>query len=201
MTAEQLDNLPDAALLEKVRWGVGENAKRLAASVLLERYHKQVFRWCLAQLEDRERALDIAQEVLISAYRNLDSFGGRSRFSSWLFAIARNRCISELRRPGLLRDETGAAERLVDEQEVPEMILERKQGEERVKDLLCRHLTSQEQEALWLRSQERMPIEEITRTLGLKGNTGARGVLQSARRKLRSVLERNPRVREELGDG
>jgi hypothetical protein len=41
-----------------------------------------------------------------------------------------------------------------------------------------------------LRWQERMPIEEITRQLGLVGATGARGVLQTARRKLRAELER-----------
>jgi DNA-directed RNA polymerase specialized sigma24 family protein len=52
------------------------------------------------------------------------------------------------------------------------------------------HLAPLEQEALWLRCVERMPVDEITRVLGIEGSTGARAVLQSARRKLRAVLDR-----------
>ena len=50
---------------------------------------------------------------------------------------------------------------------------------------------TEEQKAIWLRCFERVPIDEITRLLGIEASTGARGVLQRARRKLRTALDRS----------
>ena len=72
-------------------------AGRAAASELLGRHRGRVYIWCHRYVRDHERALDLAQDVLLSAWRSLDSFQGRSRFSSWLFSIARNRCLSAVR--------------------------------------------------------------------------------------------------------
>ena len=56
--------------------------------------------------------------------------------------------------------------------------------------ILTDTLTPQEQEAIWLRWFERMPVDDITCALGLDTASGARGLLQAARRKLRVVLYR-----------
>ena len=69
--------------------------------------------------------------------------------------------------------------------------MERVQEEGRLRGLLERHLEVVEARALWLMAVERMPLAEITRTLGLANATGARGVLQTARRKLRAAMERD----------
>jgi RNA polymerase sigma factor (sigma-70 family) len=48
-------------------------------------------------LSDREEALDIAQEVFLSAYRNLDRFREEASLSTWLLKIAANRSLNRIR--------------------------------------------------------------------------------------------------------
>ena len=54
-------------------------------------------------------------------------------------------------------------------------------------------LTKQEKDALWMRCFEALPVDVITRQLDITGATGARAVLQKARRKLRRALEERNR--------
>lgn len=70
-----------------------------AYRLLVERYQRPIM--CLARhlLHDAHAAEDIAQEAFLAAYRNLGDFGeGRCAFSTWLFTIARHRCLNVLRR-------------------------------------------------------------------------------------------------------
>ncbi len=187
MTREQWQKWSDDELRSEACAKFGSAAGRHAASVLLERYHARVFQWCNAQLQDPALASDVAQDVLLKAYHGLSSFAGRSQFSSWLFAIARNRCLDELRRPRLLVDDGDISE-LVDSAATPAAAFEAQASLEECKQLLARHLEPAEQEAMVLRYLECMPIVEITRILGINTSSGARGVLQRARRKLRAAV-------------
>lgn len=180
----------DQVLLETFRTSPEAASGKRAISELLGRYQERVYIWCYRYVRDHERALDMAQEVLLGAYRNLASFAGHSRFSSWLFVIARNRCLSELRRPALLYDAEADPELLAAPHGNPDQILAGKLAEDEILELIASHLEPQEQEALWLRCFERMPVDTITRVLDIREASGARAVLQRARRKLRSVLRK-----------
>jgi RNA polymerase sigma-70 factor (ECF subfamily) len=185
---DQLEKRADEALLEAARNSPGSGPAREAASELFARYRRRVYNWCFRYLRDHERALDMAQEVLMNAYRNLDSFRGDSAFSSWLYSIARNRCFNEQRRPAILYEGDVELDGLVGPQADPAEILARKMDEEAVLDLVRDHLEPQEQEVLWLRCFERMPIDAITDVLRIDQASGARGILQRARRRLRAAL-------------
>jgi RNA polymerase sigma-70 factor (ECF subfamily) len=163
---------------------------RASVSTLLGRYQRRVYVWCHRYVRDPERALELAQEVLLRAYRSLGSFQGRSRFGSWLFAIARNRCLNEIAAPSLLRDDDVDLDTLPASDGTPERMLEELQDEEALRRLLADTLEPEEREALWLRCFERLPVEEITVVMRLDNATGARGLLQRARRKLRAALDR-----------
>jgi RNA polymerase sigma-70 factor (ECF subfamily) len=176
----------DGELLARAREDPDEARRGRAASMLLERYQDRVYLWCLRMVREHEQALDLAQDVLLNAYRNLASFEGRSEFGSWLFMIARNRCLDSLRRPPVFRDET-EVEELVDPSSGPAEQLEEKLDEAAFLELIRERLDPVEQEVLWLRCMERVPVEEITRLLRLESASGARGVLQRARRKLRAA--------------
>ena len=182
-----LEECGDEELVARFRREPDSPEGRRAASTLLRRYSGRVYAWCRAYTREPEQALDLAQEVLWNAYRGLPEFGERARFSSWIFAIARNRCISAARRlapPEAAEDELEA---LADPSPSPEARLLAAEDEEALRGFLRDHLAPREQEAIWLRYVERMPVEEITATLELRGAAGARGVLQTARRKLRAA--------------
>jgi RNA polymerase sigma-70 factor (ECF subfamily) len=186
----ELEALTDEDLLRAARAQSGDPTEARAASILLERYQDRVYVWCFRLVRDHDRALDLAQDVLVSAYRGLGTFEARSGFASWLFVIARNRCLSVLRRPSPIWEDDGALDEIADPSPGPDEELEKKLDEETVLESICLHLDPLEREALWLRCYEGMPVDEITRLLRIEAATGARSVIQRARRKLRAALDR-----------
>ncbi len=102
--------------------------------------------------------------------------------------IARNRCLNAVVAPALLRDDD-ALESLPASDPDPAQAWQERADEERLRELMARHLDADEREALWLRCFERLPVDEITRIMALDSATGARGLLQRARRRLRAALD------------
>ncbi len=188
MKAADLEQRTDRELLSLAQAAGAGAPGRQAVSVLLERYQDRVYIWCYRIVRDHERALDLAQETLISAFRKLDGFEGRSGFSSWLFVIARNRCLSALRRPSPWEDDDAVLETIPDPSPTPDEELERRIDEESMMELIRESLDPMEREALWLRCYEGLPVDEITRLLRIDAATGARAILQRARRRLRAAL-------------
>jgi len=180
--------MSEEQLLELACGQPESQAGREAAAELLERYQQNVYLWCFRMVREHELALDIAQEVLMQAYSALPRFEGRSGFGTWLFAIARNRCLSQLRRPSLVADEGEDPDQLAAGGPDPERHLEESQDEEQLLSLINTTLDESERTALWLRCFERVPVDEISRLLQLESPSGARALLQRARRKLRRVL-------------
>ncbi len=185
----------DEDLLRAFRSAPGEPAGRRAAGTLLGRYRARAYAWCYRMVGDHERALDLAQDSLLKAWRSLPGFEGKSRFSSWLFSIVRNECLTALRPKSLRRDPRADPIELLIQHEDPPALLLAREEEEAMEALVKESLSPLEAEAIWLRCFERLPVGDITRLLGLTHASGARSVLQSAREKLRAALAR--RAREE----
>jgi RNA polymerase sigma-70 factor (ECF subfamily) len=144
---------------------------------------------CYRYVKAHERALDVSQDALLRAFERLDSFDGRSEFSCWLFTIARNRCLNVLRSVKLWQDDGSDPEYIPDSGAGPDRLVEEREGEERMLELIKSTLEPTEQKALWLRCFENTSVDEITELLGIESASGARAVLQKARRKLRAALE------------
>jgi RNA polymerase sigma-70 factor (ECF subfamily) len=180
--------LADAELLAAYRREPASVSGRRAISELFGRYRMALYRWCFRYVNNHEAALDLAQETLMEAFRALPRYEGRAQFSSWLFAIARYRCISAIRAPKLLVDDESDPDEVASDRPDPEMEALTGMEEERTLALLNRALDPIERQAVWLRCYEGMPVPEITRVLGVADRSGARGLLQRARRKLRLAL-------------
>lgn len=190
MNRISLEELSDEELLARFRQAPDPADGRRAAGELLARYRGRVYTWCYRVVGDHDRALDLTQDVLLKAWRGLPGFAARSRVSSWLFAIARNECLTAVRPRSLRVDPSvDPVELLIESEDPPALIMEREE-EAAVEALLRDHLNPVEQEAIWLRCFERLPVPEVTRLLGLTHSSGARSVLQSARDKLRAALAR-----------
>ena len=165
-----------------------DRAGREAVSRLLAHWRMPVYGWVRRFVNDREEALDVAQECLIQAYRALPGYEARGKFSAWLFTIVHNRCIARSRRKPRIFDHDLETDQLASHEPPPDERFESDQQRERVFAAMDRVLTAEERTALWLRAWEEMSVESITALMGFGGATGARGVLQTARRKLRAAL-------------
>jgi len=69
-----------------------------AFSAIVANYQKMVFTIVLKIVDNREDAEDIMQEIFVKAFKSLEQFREESEFSTWLYRIAYNTTISELRK-------------------------------------------------------------------------------------------------------
>lgn len=183
----ELSALEDEALVRIATSDKHSVRSRAAASVLFARHQRRIYLWCRRVVRDHERALDLAQDAQLAAWRRLESFSHEARFSSWLFVVVRNRCLSALRRVEVLDEGDEGLADLVDPATTADRRLEDAQEENLLMTLIDEVLDPLERDALLLRCHERLPVETITEMLGLENATGARGLLQRARRKLRAA--------------
>jgi RNA polymerase sigma-70 factor (ECF subfamily) len=83
---------PDLDVLRKAQRG-DERAFR----VILNTYETPVFNYVLRMVGDRALAEDLSQEIFLRIYQGLPGFSLRCRFTTWLFQVAKNRVLDELR--------------------------------------------------------------------------------------------------------
>lgn len=76
---------------------------RSAAELLVEQTYEQVFASLCRMCGDRELAADLTQDTYARAWRSLDSFEGRCRFSTWLYRIAYTTFLNHVRKPQRLQ--------------------------------------------------------------------------------------------------
>src|SRR5688500_5559777 len=67
---------------------------------ILEDYQGKVFRMAQVLLRDSGRAEEVTQDIFLKLWRALPAYDGRAAISTWLYAIARNTCLSALRAEG-----------------------------------------------------------------------------------------------------
>ena len=84
----------DADILERLQ----ARQYREAFAILLPRYRDKVFRLTFSMLRDRAMAEDTTQDVFLRIWRALPGFAGQSQLSTWIYAIAKNGALSELRK-------------------------------------------------------------------------------------------------------
>ena len=65
---------------------------------IVRRHQTRIRAFCRHMLADQALAEDAAQEVFVRAWRSIKSFTPKPSLSAWLFRIARNQCIYQLRR-------------------------------------------------------------------------------------------------------
>lgn len=65
---------------------------------LVRRYHRQIVGYVFRMLNDYDASLDVAQEVFIKVYNSLERYSSEYKFSTWLYRIAHNAAIDNIRR-------------------------------------------------------------------------------------------------------
>jgi RNA polymerase sigma-70 factor, ECF subfamily len=74
------------------------NGDRAAVEALLRSHYDLVHQLCHRMCADRGDAEDATQEALIAIARGLSGFDGRARITTWMYRVATNACLDQLRR-------------------------------------------------------------------------------------------------------
>ncbi len=83
---------PDAAVLRRAKRG-----DQRAFAVIVHAYERLVFTYVYRLVDDRRLAEDLTQDVFLKVFRGLPGFTGDSAFTTWMFQIAKNTVVDELR--------------------------------------------------------------------------------------------------------
>jgi RNA polymerase sigma-70 factor (ECF subfamily) len=83
---------PDLLVLRKAQRG-----DERAFDLLVHAYELPVFNYVLRMVGDRQLAEDLTQDIFLRIYQGLPQFSLRCRFTTWIFQIAKNRVLDELR--------------------------------------------------------------------------------------------------------
>src|SRR5882757_8563009 len=172
--AMSLEQLPDEELVAQYRSTAEVRKRELCVDELFRRNYSRVARWCLRFTNDRESAADLSQEIFAKAYQNLQSFQGQSRFSTWLFSIARNHCLNTVRANARQATEMKAEvdddflNEIRDERETPYTALERATAGQTVSEILNKNSNETEKVVFTLHYGDDVPLDAITRLLNLE---------------------------------
>ena len=99
-TAESQGYTPRALSLTQPDPGVLRKAQRgdeRAFSLIVRAYETPVYNYVLRVVGDRALAEDLTQEIFLRVFQGLPKFSLRCRFTTWLFQVAKNRVLDELR--------------------------------------------------------------------------------------------------------
>jgi RNA polymerase sigma-70 factor (ECF subfamily) len=145
-------------------------------------------------------AEETAQETLLRVLSRLDTFEGRSQFTTWVYKIAVRVALSELRRQkwrdvsldDLLeeKEDQPAQVRLeADPAATPETSAERRDALQRVQRIIASELTERQRTALVAAGVRGMPPDEVARRMGMQPNAFYK-LIHDARLNLKRSLER-----------
>jgi RNA polymerase sigma-70 factor, ECF subfamily len=185
----RVGELSDEELLAVSKKGSG-SARDAAVNELFGRHYERVARWCLRFTGDRDSAADLAQEVFLKAHRHLASFQGSSRFSTWLYTIVRNESMNRIEwAPPSMEDEEVLAD-IATLDAGPDELVDREHRGNRVREFLQKTLDQTERLVFTLHFGDEMPLDTVTRLLGLDNSSGAKAYIVSAKRKLAKAAKR-----------
>ncbi len=83
---------PDMAVVRRAQRG-----DERAFAILVRAYEAPIFNYVLRMVGDRTLAEDLTQDVFLRVFRGLRGYSRRARFTTWLFQVAKNRVIDEMR--------------------------------------------------------------------------------------------------------
>jgi RNA polymerase sigma-70 factor (ECF subfamily) len=171
---------------------------RAAFEELVRAYDQSVLRLAMNMLRSPEDARDVYQETFLRVYRNLNKFRFDCSFHTWLYRIATNLCLDQLRKRKVRREEPtvlttpeGTLDRMdtVPEERVdgdPQRNLMSGQIRKRVKETLAQ-LTPRERMVFELRHYEGLRLRRIGEVLGTT-EEAAKNCLFRATQKMRTAL-------------
>jgi RNA polymerase sigma-70 factor (ECF subfamily) len=159
---------------------------------LIEKYQNRLFHSMTQVLRNSTDAEDIVQDAFVKAFSKLNTFRGGSQFYTWLYRIAHNSAISQIRKrkptESLDHDAGVPAATLEGHGVSPSQRIEQQEQSQQLNDALGR-LKEEQRRVLVLREMEGLDYDAIAEILDVPVGT-VRSRLHRARTQLKEELER-----------
>ncbi|MDH3212629.1 MAG: sigma-70 family RNA polymerase sigma factor [Myxococcales bacterium] len=131
---------------------------------LFQRWASPLLRYLERMLRDATAAEDLVQEAFLRVHRARERYTPDARFSTWLYRIATNLALNELRRPRRRDphqsiDEEGTVQLVADASPIDEVAHARRLGEAALRELEA--LPERQRAALWLTAVEGLAYSEV----------------------------------------
>ena len=165
--------------MDEIRLLIERRKHREAFDRLLDGYEKKIFRMAVMMLRDVGRAEEVTQDIFVKMWRALPGYDGRASPSTWLYAIARNTCLSAVRAESYRK--TSALD------DVPEPSVASATPAVDWERLLTR-LPDAQRHVITLFYFEERSITEVAAMLGVPEGT-VKSQLHRARRALADIME------------
>jgi RNA polymerase sigma factor (sigma-70 family) len=169
--------VPDGVLVEQALTG-----DERAFATLVERYQDPLLGYIHGILKDGEQSADVLQQVLLQLYLSLPTLNTQTRLSGWLFRVAHNRCIDELRKRSRRNEvcfsalewespevELSPVERIVDSKPLPEEVAVQRDLHDRLRRAID-VLPPTFRRIVYLRNGRDLSFAEIGRLLKMPEN-------------------------------
>jgi RNA polymerase sigma-70 factor (ECF subfamily) len=165
-----------------------KNGDRAVFGKLYSKYYKKVFSKCYSFTQDSTEASDLAQDILLKTFEHIHSFKGKSKFSTWLYAITYNHCIEHIRKKKLqnkifLKEnlERPDEEGVEDENSTPEKLIN-------LLNESLEILSAEEKELLSLKYEKNLTVKEIQNALNISASA-VKMRLKRARDKVEQIYQ------------
>lgn len=164
-----------------------QRGNRDAFRRIYEACHRKVYTLAYRYTNDSEEALDLSQEIFLRIHTKIAGFRGECALETWVYRVATNTIISALRKSRPHEQLTEKIETHPDTAPLPEVYLEDRETEQRVKQAIA-ELPESLRLAFVLVAVEHRPYTEAADILGLRVKA-VRMRVSRARKTLRSSLQ------------
>ncbi len=159
-----------------------------AVGILYNRYYKKVYHKCLSFTKDQEDAFDFTQDVLLKAFGKINTFKGDAKFSTWLFSITHNHCVTQMTsKKRLLFDDNYTQYEIEDE----EYDLEERELRENLEleiDNYLNELSEADKSLLDFKYRQKLSISDLQKQLNLSASAVKMRLLR-ARKKIEQIYQ------------
>ncbi len=162
---------------------------------LYVKYSNKVFSKCISLLKNEALAQDATQDIFLKIFLNLAKFGGKSKFSTWIYSITYNYCIDLIRKAkkekNIFSEDIENAPDLAEE--VPDSAL--LEIEVKKLKIILEKIPIGDKAVLLMKYQDDMSIKEISESLE-KSESAIKMKIKRAKHKVQKVYKEIYTVRD-----
>lgn len=191
-----LESKDEIRLINKAK-----NGSIAAFEELIMAHETKIYNIAYRMFHNEEDAKDISQEIFIKVFENIGKFKGNSSFSTWLYRIATNTCIDELRRrkgketysidEEVETDEGRMKREYSDTKPGPEEAAINKEVRHQIQDAM-NHLSEEHKTALILRDLQGFGYGEISEILECSLGTVKSRISRARRQLIELLIKKEP---------